>query len=110
MRSKSILCYLPPLLVPAMVPALRAQDTRNVTEPRFPPACVVLAARLSAEKGVLSDAAEKSPDTARIQDAIDHCQPGKAVELKPSGASNIFLAGWMAPPRCWPRGIRETTT
>ena len=77
----------------AAIPALRAQDTRNVTEPRFPPACVVLTARLSAEKGVLSDASERTPDTARIQDAIDHCERGKAVELKPSGRSNIFLAG-----------------
>ena len=93
MRSKSIFCYLPPLLVLAAIPALRAQDTRNVTEPRFPQACVVLTARLSAVKGALSDASERTPDTARIQDAIDHCEQGKAVELKPSGSRNIFLAG-----------------
>lgn len=77
----------------AVIPALRAQDTRNVAEPRFPQACVVLTARLSAENGVLPDSSERTPDTARIQDAIDRCERGKAVELKPSGPSNIFLAG-----------------
>jgi polygalacturonase len=85
--------YLPAAMALAAIPVLRAQDTRNVTEPRFPQACVVLTARLSAEKGALSDASERTPDTARIQDAIDHCERGKAVELKSSGPSNIFLAG-----------------
>jgi polygalacturonase len=42
---------------------------------------------------VLSDAAERSPDTPRLQTAIDSCAPGKAVELKPSGANDIFLSG-----------------
>ena len=72
---------------------LHAQDTRNVIEPRYPSACVTLTARLSAPRGVLSDAAENTPDTARIQEAIDHCTPGQAVELKPSGGNHIFLTG-----------------
>lgn len=42
---------------------------------------------------MLSDAAEKMPDTARIQEAIDHCIAGQAVELKSSGANHIFLSG-----------------
>jgi len=66
-----------PVMALAAIPALRAQDTRNVTEPRFPQACVVLTARISADKGVLSDAGERTPDTARIQDAIDHCEQGR---------------------------------
>jgi polygalacturonase len=93
MPSKSTFRYLPAVMALAAIPASRAQDTRNVPEPRFPPACVVLTARLSAVNGVLSDASERTPDTARIQDAIDHCQQGKAVELKPSSSMNIFLAG-----------------
>jgi polygalacturonase len=93
MRSRSIFWFLPAVIALAAFPVLRAQDTRNVTEPRFPQACVVLTARLSAPKGALSDSSERTPDTARIQDAIDHCERGKAVELKPSGPSNIFLAG-----------------
>jgi polygalacturonase len=88
MRGPSL---LPCLLV--FTPWIWAQDTRHVTEPTIPPSCVILEAHLAAPGGVLSDAAEHTPDTARIQDAIDHCAPGHAVELKPAGANNIFLAG-----------------
>ena len=63
-----------------------AQDTRTVTEPVIPPSCTVLAAQLSAP---LKDADEKKPDTRRIQDALDHCPAGRAVELK----AGAFLAG-----------------
>ncbi|HYW48920.1 MAG TPA: pectinesterase family protein [Bryobacteraceae bacterium] len=80
-------------LAPALLAVALAQDTRNVTEPHYPPACAVLAAQLSAPRGVLSDAAERTPDTARIQDAIDRCEPGKAVALRPAGPHQIFLAG-----------------
>ncbi|HTS65928.1 MAG TPA: pectinesterase family protein [Candidatus Acidoferrales bacterium] len=73
--------------------ALRAQDTRQVAEPRFPSACEVLTARLAAPGGVLPDAAEQSPDTTRLQTAIDSCAPGRAVELKAAGDNNIFLSG-----------------
>jgi polygalacturonase len=72
---------------------LHAQDTRHVVEPRFPESCTVLSAQLAAPAGVLPDAAERMPDTARIQAAIDSCAAGKAVELNRSGANNIFLAG-----------------
>ena len=85
--------FLLPLLAALQ---LHAQDTRNVAEPHFPPACTTLAARLSAPHGVLSDAAENMPDTRRIQDAIDHCTPGQAVELKASGTNHIFLTGPIA--------------
>jgi len=53
----------------------------------------VLTAQLRAEKGVLSDAGEQKPDTARIQSALDHCEKGKAVALRADGAQNIFLTG-----------------
>lgn len=68
-----------------------AQDTRKVSEPRFPASCTVLTARLAAPGGVLADASEKLLDTDRIQKAIDHCAPGKAVELKPMANNNVFL-------------------
>jgi len=73
----------------------RAQDTRNVKEPRLPGAaatCTVLAARYAAVKGVLADAAEAAPDTKRIQDAIDGCGPGRAVALRADGDKNVFVA------------------
>jgi polygalacturonase len=75
------------------LPLLHAQDTRQVTEPKFPSACEVLTAHHAAPGGVLSDAAERAPDTERIQRAIDICAQGKAVELKPAGGNNIFLTG-----------------
>lgn len=39
------------------------------------------------------DADERQPDTARIQDAIDRCPPGRAVVLRARGKKNVFLAG-----------------
>jgi polygalacturonase len=72
---------------------LHAQDTRNVAEPHFPPTCTVLTADLAADKGVLPDASETATDTTRIQAAIDKCEKGKAVALRPSGRKNVFLMG-----------------
>ena len=102
------------------LPPMHAQDTRNVVEPKFPPACEVLTARLAAPGGALSDADERRPDTARLQKAIDGCAPGKAVELKPAGDRRIFSAdrscSSRASPcrstptrRCSPPAIRATT-
>ena len=72
------------------VGAASAQDTRNVAEPVIPPACRVLSAQLPAK---LSEADEAKPDTGRIQDALDHCAAGHAVELKAAGDAHAFLAG-----------------
>jgi polygalacturonase len=65
---------------------LLAQDTRKVVEPTIPKACFVLQASLSAP---LSEADETKPDTQRIQEAMDKCPEGQAVEL--SGPA--FLSG-----------------
>jgi polygalacturonase len=72
--------------------AVPAQDSRHVVEPHIPPACVVLQARLAAVDGVLPADAEAHRDTARIQQALDHCAAGKAVELK-AGGGQTFLSG-----------------
>ena len=77
----------------AALPLVEAQDTRTVFEPRFPTTCTVLTARLAAHNGVLEDSSESMPDTGRIQDAIDRCEPGKAVALQPAEDRQIFLAG-----------------
>jgi polygalacturonase len=71
---------------------LVAQDRRTVIEPHIPPVCVKLEAKLSAPQGLLSDADERRLDTERIQNAIDQCGEGKAVELHGSGDRNVFLA------------------
>ncbi|MGA8273154.1 MAG: pectinesterase family protein [Candidatus Sulfotelmatobacter sp.] len=60
-------------------------------EPRIPAVCTQLQASLSALHGLLTDADERRLDTERIQNAIDHCGGGKAVELHGSGSKNVFL-------------------
>jgi len=72
---------------------VRAQDTRHVTEPHIPTACVVLHARLAAVDGALPEDAERDPDTVRIQEAIDHCAAGRAVVLRAEGGKQTFLSG-----------------
>ena len=60
--------------------AALAQDSRTVTEPRIPAACVSLDPQA---------ADETKPDSARIQSALDHCGAGKAVELK----AGVYYSG-----------------
>ena len=69
------------------------QDTRQVSEPKLPQVCASLPARLAAGHGTLPESAELQLDTARIQEAIDHCIAGRAVELRPEGDHNAFLSG-----------------
>jgi polygalacturonase len=75
--------------------AARAQDTRNVTEPKVPASCAVLTARLTAVDGnkTVAEADEGKLDTARIQKAIDGCVKGQAVELRAEGGRAAFLSG-----------------
>ena len=70
-----------------------AQDTRHVTEPKIPASCTVLKANLSSiDKGqTIPEADENQFDTKRIQDALDRCKPGQAVELKAGGGHDAFL-------------------
>jgi polygalacturonase len=72
-----------------------AQDTRQVTEPVIPPTCTVLTARLAAVNGrsTIAPWDEGQPDTERIQQALDHCTAGQAVELKAEGTNDAFLTG-----------------
>ncbi|MDR3429370.1 hypothetical protein, partial [Silvimonas sp.] len=72
---------------------LLAQDTRQVTEPRIPAACVTLDAAIAAPNGVIAEKDEKSLDTVRIQSAIDSCAQGKAVVLRAKGKANVFITG-----------------
>jgi len=70
-----------------------AQDTRAVIEPRIPKTCSSLTARLKSANGALLPADEISPDTARIQHAVDNCPHGSAVELRAAGPYEAFLSG-----------------
>jgi polygalacturonase len=72
---------------------LHAQDTRDVREPKIPRVCISLAAHLNVENGRVAESAEEKLDTSRIQEAIDHCVAGRAVELRADGGHNAFLSG-----------------
>jgi polygalacturonase len=69
------------------------QDTRVVTEPKIPPSCSVLTARLASRGSALPDLSESNSDTSRIQQAMDRCKAGQAVELKAAGEQDAFLTG-----------------
>ena len=74
----------------ASTAALHAQDTRTVTEPILPPVCTTLTAQLHSP---LPEVDEQKLDTARIQQALDHCRQGHAVALRTGGSQNTFLSG-----------------
>ena len=69
------------------------QDMRHVTEPKIPGSCVVLTAKLVSQGATLAEADESKPDTSRIQQAMDRCRPGQAVELKSGAGHDAFLSG-----------------
>ena len=85
------------VLAIALAPAMLAQDSRTVVEPRIPAFCATLDAHLTAINdgtyNTLAPADESKLDTERIQKAIDSCGKGKAVALQVHGASNAFLSG-----------------
>jgi polygalacturonase len=62
-----------------------AQDARHIHEPSMPPVCSSLQAKLNAP-----DVAAELDDTARLQQAIDHCAAGQAVELAASDKHDFF--------------------
>ena len=78
----------------------RAQDTREVKEPRLPAVCATLTASLSTVAGALSDAAEATLDTKRIQDAID---------AGTGGASTPAALPARAPSSCAPTATRTSS-
>jgi polygalacturonase len=86
------------LMLECVLPSnARAQDTRDVQEPKIPAICQSLSANLKADREELSEDAQASLDTLRIQAALDHCQTG-AVALQPHGANNAFLSGPLLLP------------
>ena len=85
--TRAATLLFPLLFVSAQL--VRAQDARSVSEPVFPPTCVSLAAQLSISNGEPSS--ETEFDTSRIQNALDNCATGQAVELAASDKNNAFL-------------------
>ena len=68
--------------------ALPAQDTREVVEPRIPPACVTLDAAIAAPKSFIAERNEQTLDTERIQKAMDTCAKGRARDQKTTESDN----------------------
>ena len=91
-------CVASFLVIPLLLcsTALRAQDTRPVTEPHIPAACATLEASIAATHGLIAPQDERKLDTARIQSAIDNCAASKAVVLRAHGKKNVFLSGPIA--------------
>ena len=81
------------LIALSSVPFLAAQDTRTVTEPALPPVCASLDAQLSVSGRGLAPTDEDKLDTARIQQALDHCGKGQGVLLRAHENNNAFLSG-----------------
>ena len=82
------------VLMAASAASLPAQDTRTVTEPVVPSACVTLTAAIpSVGDTTIADADEKRLDTQRIQRAINNCARGHAVVLAAAGANSAFVSG-----------------
>lgn len=77
----------------ALAPSAYAQDSRVVTEPHVPAVCSSVAARLERSGATIAPKDETRSDTARIQQAIDQCPTGRAVELRPDGGATAFLSG-----------------
>jgi polygalacturonase len=80
-------------VLPFLALSLSAQDSRTVTEPKIPEACITLDADVAAANGQIAAADESKLSTARIQEALDHCAQGKAVVLRARGPQNVFLTG-----------------
>ena len=78
----------------AATPVAHGQDTREVTEPAIPQACATLQAKIGRAGMSIAPGDESKLDTLRIQNAIDHCAPGRAVVLQRASARmDAFLAG-----------------
>lgn len=81
------------LCATVLVISAGAQDLRNVTEPSIPQICTSLTAKITSESSKLPDEHGLQLDTARIQDAIDHCVASRAVELRSDGPHHFFVSG-----------------
>jgi polygalacturonase len=68
-------------------------------EPSLPTAvCSTLTAKLTQISGLLPDSADTSPDTNRLQAALNACQAGHAVKLSADNSKGAFLSGPLTLP------------
>jgi polygalacturonase len=85
---------VPCLLLATFAAGARAQDRREVSEPKRPSACTTLRAALATVgDSTVAESDETRLDTERIQKAIDSCPAGQAVNLRTDGGRRAFLSG-----------------
>lgn len=75
-----------------------AQDRRTVVEPTIPHVCDSLHAVLALRGSTLDSEDEGRLDTRRVQQALDGCGGGRALELASGGTANGFLIGPITIP------------
>ena len=73
--------------------AALAQDRRTVVEPKAPPICTTLRAKLTLHNGKLTETDESKLDTDRLQKALNSCRKGSAVDLAADDQMTAFLTG-----------------
>lgn len=69
-----------------------AQDSRQVSEPRKPAVCSILIANQTQAEY------SKAVDAERIQNALDHCPQGQAVQLAANNEKDSFQSGPLRIP------------
>jgi len=86
--------FAPVLLSAFLATPLFAQDTRTVTEPKYPQRCVTLYATRTGHAEQLDAKFDNTTDTDLIQAALDYCRPGRSVVLAVGdNGANAFLTG-----------------
>ena len=95
MRRVGVMAAMCAVALVGAAGVVSAQDTRTVTEPVVPPVCATLKAEITRVGGVdgIALANESMLDTVRIQQGIDGCGAGKALELAAGGGHDAFLSG-----------------
>jgi polygalacturonase len=97
MRFNFYFCFvLFVALLSGAAASLRAQDLRRVSEPRFPPTCVVFNAPLQSTPAgpvATDEDMESRNETRTLIGDLSACQAGEAVELAlgPDSSFNAFI-------------------
>lgn len=89
---KSALRLFAYLLLSALASVGHAQDARKVIEPLLPPVCTVL---IATQSEPLNPAINDAP---RIQQALNQCVAGQAVQLASNNEKTAFIAGPLSLP------------
>lgn len=94
--------WLAAIALPMLAAVAVAQDTRNVTEPTFPPTCITVTAKLGMSSGSIYSSddtdVQSTSESTGLQEALDACPVGEAVELEPGASTSAFLINPLTVP------------